>query len=515
MSLFRSTLVIGSLTAGSRVLGFARDALIAATLGTSPAADAWWVAFRFPNLFRRVFAEGAFNSAFVPLYARRLEHEGAGEADAFASETFSFLVTVLAIFVVAAQLAMPWLVWAQAAGLASDPEWRGLAVLMLQITMPYLLFMSLMAMLSGILNARDRFALAAAAPMLLNVVLVSLLLVVDRSDPNRVAVLMAIGVLVSGVLQAGAVALGCRRAGVRFTLKPPKLTPGVKRLIALGVPGALSAGATQINIAVSQFIASFQDGAISILGYADRLYQLPLGVIGIAMGVALLPTLSKRLRAEDIDGAHDTMNRAIEIAALFTLPAAVALAITGEFWVSALFQRGAFTSEDAELTGLAVAAFAAGLPAFVAIKVLAPGFFARENTKTPMIFMSIAAAINVALGAALFFTIGFVGLAVATSVAGWVNAGLLGFTLHRDGLLVLDAKVRIRLPRLLAASAVMGVCVWFAANAATAYLNISLIQDLAAALAVAALGLIAYAIAALILGGAGLADLRAALRRQG
>ncbi len=514
MNLFRSTVVIGGFTLGSRVLGFLRDQLQAAFLGAGPVADAFFVAFRFPNLFRRIFGEGAFNAAFVPLYARRLEGEGGGDADLFASNTLSFLVTSLAVLVIASQIAMPWLIYVLAPGYADDPAWRAQAVLLVQITMPYLLFMSLMALLSGVLNARDRFAAAAGAPILLNVVLVAVLLA-KPADVDRLALNLAVGVAVSGALQAGVVYWGCRRAGVRLTLRPPKLTPGVKRLIALGVPGAISASVVQVNLVISQMIASLQEGAMSMLYYADRLYQLPLGLVGIAMGVVLLPELSKRLRAGDEDGAHEAMNRAIEIAALFTLPSAVALGVGAHVWIELLFERGAFTATNTALTSQALVGFAVGLPAFVAVKVFAPGFFARENTKTPMRYAIVSAVANVAIGGGLFWLMGFVGLAWGTAAAAWLNTGLLANALRREGLLKLDARTVSRLPRLALASVVMGVAIGVAGPVVAARLDGGYFEDLLGVAVLAALGAVIYLAACLVLGGARPSDFRTALARRG
>ncbi len=515
MNLLRSTAVVGGLTLASRVLGFARDQATAALLGAGPITDAFIVAFRFPNLFRRIFAEGAFNAAFVPMYARRLEGEGEEEADRFASETLSFLIVALAAFVIAAQIAMPWLMVALAPGYLDDPSWMGRTTLLAQITMPYLLFMAVTASLAGVLNARDRFVAAAASPILLNVVLLVALLLAPQDDPERIVLYLAVGAAASGLAQAAVVVWGCWRLGLRIRIQTPKLTPGVKRLLSLGVPGALAAGMTQINITVSMMVATLEEGANALIYFADRLYQLPLGIIGIALGVALVPALSRRLRAGDDPGAKDALNRAIEIAALFTAPAVAALIAAPDFWIKALFEHGAFTAEDTRRTGQALLAFAFGLPAFIAIKVLAPGFFARENTRTPMVYASLSAVLNIIVGVTLFFLMGFVGLALATSLAGWFNAVMLARTLRKDGLLVLDDGVRRRTPRILAAAGVMGVAVYFAADWATGWMDAGFLRDVGIGLALAFAGFLVYALAALLLGGARPSDLRGALRRSG
>ena len=521
-SLVRATAIIGGLTGVSRVLGFAREILIAAVLGAGPVSDAFFVAFRLPNLFRRILAEGAFNSAFVPLYARRLEggEEGgpAGEtpreaAERFASETFSALVAVLAIVVLVCQMGMPFLVMGLAPGYVDQPDWISGTTILGLITMPYILFMSLSAMFGGVLNAHQRFVAFAAAPVLLNVILIALLLA-PIGAPWEAARWLAWGVAVAGVAQCGVVYWGLRNQGIRLRLLRPRTTPGVKRVVALGVPGALAAGATQINIVVSQQIASAKEGAVSWLSFADRLYQLPLGMIGIAMGVALLPTLSRRLRAGDEAGARMSLNRALEIASFFTVPAAVALALAAPFWVHSIFQHGRFTAEDTANTVPMLIAFAVGTPAFVAVKVFAPGFFAREDTKTPMRFALAAVAINMALGVALFFAIGVTGVAIATSAAGWANAALLARALARDGLFQPDVRFLSRFPRICIAAAIMGAGLWPATQYLREFLGVSLVFDLVLCAIGAAVGLVLYLVAALLLGVTGPRELRAMIKRS-
>ena len=531
MNLFRSTVVIGGLTGVSRVLGFARDALIASVLGAGPISDAFYAALRLPNLFRRLLAEGAFNSAFVPLYARRLEGDADGdgapddgdaspearaarqaEADRFASETFSVLIIVLVVLVLAAEAAMPWLMRGLMPGRAGDADWITRATVLGLFTMPYILFMSLTAMFGGVLNAHGRFAAFAAAPTLLNVVLVALLLS-PIGQEWRAATWLAAGVAVAGVLQCAVVYAGLVRQGVSLRLAWPRLTPGVKRVVALGIPGAVSAGVTQVNIVISQMIASFQAGAVSWMSYADRLYQFPLGMIGIAMGVALLPMLSRRLRANDEQGARDSLNRAIEISALFTVPAAAALATGAAFWVAAMFEHGRFSPDDTAMTAAVLVAFAVGLPAFIGVKIFAPGFFAREDTKTPMRYAAVAVVVNIALGAALFMVIGVVGLAVATSVAGWINAILLARTLARDGLLAPDMRLKARLPRVALAAAATGGFVWWASRAMNVELGQSIVWDLTVAAGVAAAGGLLYLIAVFVLGALRPSDLKLMTRR--
>lgn len=515
MRLLRSTFVIGFYTMASRILGFIREMLLAGVLGAGPVADIFLLAFRFPNLFRRVFAEGAFNAAFVPLYSRRLAGEGREEADRFASDVLSGLTLVVGLLTVLAILAMPWLAYTFGFGKADDPELFGLLVLYTQITMPYLLFMSLTAMFSGILNARDRFAAAAAAPIFLNIVLVGILWLAPGESQTDTALRLSVGVALSGILQVGLVYWSCRRMGVRLRFPRPRWTPGVKRLVVLGVPGVLSAGAIQINIVVSSAIASIQPGAVSWLYYADRLYQLPLGMVGIAMGVALLPALSKRLGADDLSGANQTMNRAFELSMLLTLPAAVALAVIPDFLISALYQHGAFTETDARNTAIVTLIFALGLPAFVLVKVFQPGFYARENTRTPMIYAVIAMVANVVIGAGLFFGgLDFVGLAIGTLASGWINALLLFQRLVRDGLYQPDHRLFSRLPRILIAAGLMGVALWFGARELVPWLNQSIALDIVLAVGLSAAGGLVYLATALAVRATRTADLKGVFVRR-
>ena len=521
MRLLRSSAVVGGFTLLSRFFGVTRDILLAARLGAGPLTDAFFTALQFPNLFRRIFAEGAFNSAFIPLYARRLEGEGSEEANRFASEVLSVLTVSVLALVVLAQIIMPWLMYPLGPGFISDPDLFAYAVLMTQITMPYLLCMSMAAMISGALNSHGRFATAAAAPILLNVVLITVLLFAP-GERRDLALWLSIGVTVSGVLQASWLYVTARRAGIRLTFRAPRLTAGVKRLIVLGVPGAAAAGVTHVNQLVSGSIATLQEGARSWIYYAERLYQLPLGVIGIAMGVALLPALSKRLRAGDDAGAMGGQNRAIEISMALTLPAAAALLVIPDAVVAGLFQRGAFDGSDTDRTALALALYAAGLPAFVLIKVFAPGFFAREDTLTPMKFAAASMLVNLVVGVVLFFgPMGYAGLALGTSLAGWLNALLLGGTLVRRGQFTPDPRLKHRLSRILIACLVMMAALWlivrYGEAPATSVLTAQLGAALTALVWMAGLvvsGLGVFVVSTLLLGGLKPQELLGALKRD-
>lgn len=513
MKLFKNSLVIGGFTLASRVLGFLRDMLMAAILGTGPFADAFFAAFRLPNLFRRMFAEGAFNAAFVPLYAGKLETEGEKQADAFARESLSVLLTFLLVLVIGMELAMPWIMRVYVPGFLSDPTLFAHVVLYAQITMPYIVFMSIAAQLAGILNARNKFAAAAAAPILLNVVLIAVLLSRPQ-EPSTAALHLSIGVAFSGILQVLVVFWGCARLGVKLGLRPPRLSNDVKRLIALGVPGAISAGVVQINLVVAQRFASMQEHATSWLQYADRLYQLPLGMVGVAMGVALLPGLTRQVRSGDEAGARRALNEALELSAAFTLPAATALFVLPQLFVEGLFMRGAFGEIDAINTAAALRVYALGLPAFILIKVFAPAFFARQDTKTPMLFAAASMALNVALCAILFTLMGFVGLAVATTMAGWLNAILLGASLMVQKRFTPSTKLARRMAGLFVASIIMGLAILAAAPHLLAILQALPGSAFIVAVLIACLGMAVYALAALVFGGVKPAEVKAAFGRK-
>lgn len=459
MSLLRSAATVGGFTLISRVLGFVRDQLIAFTLGTSWIAEAFFVAQRFPNLFRALFAEGAFNNAFVPLFAKRIEGEGEAKAREFAVEVFSVLLAWLLVFSAIAMIAMPLVIYVIAPGFHATGERFDLAVDLTRIAFPYLLFMSLTALQSGVLNSLHRFTAAAAAPILLNLVMIAsnvVAWVLATGNTPETGYIFAWGLFAAGIAQYMLLAIACRRAGMKLVPRIPRLTPDVKRVIALSVPGIVSGGIMQINLVIATMIATTIEGAVAYLYYADRLYQLPLGVIGVAIGVVLLPDMSRKLRAGQEAAALVSQNRALELSLFFTLPAAVALMAIPEPILHTVFEHGAFTRADTMAVAPAVLAFAAGLPAFSMTKVFQPGFYAREDTRTPMRFAIISVMVNIVVSFGLSFWIGHVGIALATTVAAWVNTGLLAMTLSRRGLFALDDRSKKRLPRIALAAFLMG-----------------------------------------------------------
>ncbi|WP_119305985.1 murein biosynthesis integral membrane protein MurJ [Cohaesibacter haloalkalitolerans] len=459
MSMLKNFATVGVATLASRALGFVRDIMIAATLGSGPVADAFFVAFRLPNLFRRLFAEGAFNSAFIPIFAGSLQEDGPHGARRVAEEILAGLLMVLIIFTALAEIAMPWMIHILAPGFNEDPAKFDLAVVLTQITFPYLLCMSVIAFLSGILNSLGRFAAAAFAPVLLNVVLIGTLLLIlffKVSDGPTAGYFLAWGVFAAGFVQLAALVWSLLRAGFPISFRRPAYTSHVKSLLKLGIPGIVAGGVTQLNITIGTIIASFQAGAVSYLYYADRIYQLPLGVVGIAIGVVLLPDLTRKVRAGNEVAVDYAQNRAMEFAMFLTLPAAIALAVIPAPIIAVLFQRGQFTSDATHMTAMALAAYAFGLPAFVLNKVLSPGFFARQDTKTPMQFATIGMVINVAGSLILFPFLAHVGIAIATTAAGWINALLLGITLWRRGHFRADPMLIRRLILFSLSSLIMG-----------------------------------------------------------
>ena len=564
MSLLRSMATVSGFTALSRILGFLRDILMGYFLGSSQAADAFFAAFKFPNIFRRIFGEGAFNSAFVPLFSKELTSKGRKEAMHFASQTFSILAIVLLIITIIAIPLMSWITMVHAPGFNAVKTFRGdsnnnevsfdikikgskaiyfvienggdaeiknitliknnkdtetllnqsdwlsekgklikkyslsenknftrikgnalinnskegntnlsiyrnhpdtfnLTVTLSKITFIYLLCMALVAHMSGVLNTVKIFGMPAAAPVLLNMTFLAGFLISSifwgfKGDPVKYAHVAAWCVFVAGFLQLGALYLTCFRKGLRIKFCKPKISPQVKRLFILMGPGVLAAGIQQINLLVGSIIASFREGAISYLYYSERVYQLPLGMIGIGLGVILLPEVTKRLRSGDQMGAITSMNRGIELAMFLTIPASIALIVIPHPIISTLFQHGAFTKQDANLTAYSLAGFALGIPGYVLVKVLQPGYFARENTKTPMLIAGVTVIVNIVFSIILFDSLGHIGIAIATSIAAWVNVALLLFGLRNFW--KPDARLKSRMPKIFIASAVMGLSLW-------------------------------------------------------
>ncbi|MDX2073377.1 MAG: murein biosynthesis integral membrane protein MurJ [Alphaproteobacteria bacterium] len=454
MSLIKSSATIGFYTLASRVLGFVRDITIASGLGASFLSDAFFVAFKLPNFLRRLFAEGAFNAAFVPLYAGSVAADGQEKATKFASEAMSLLLVILFIVTGIFIVCMPWLMFVLAPGFADDPDKFDLTIALTRITMPYIIFISLVSLLGGILNSSQKFAAVAATPILMNLSLIIVPLLLEEVTPNM-AHALAVAVFVAGVVQWLWLVYFCAKQGVLPKFTAPKLTPEVKKLLLLIGPAALGAGVAQINLFIDLIIASQFDGGVSYLYYADRINELPLAVIGIAVGTALLPMLSKQIRLGDMEKVYHSQNRAIGFTLMFSLPAAAALMTIAEPIIRVMFERGAFGPAETAATSPALVAFAAGLPAFILIKILAPCFYANQDTKTPFKIASVCILVNLFFNLALMGTFRHVGMAMATSIAGWVNVALMLVALRRRSWIRIEGALKYNIIKILASCGLM------------------------------------------------------------
>jgi putative peptidoglycan lipid II flippase len=521
MSLFRSIATVGGLTMVSRLAGFVRDLLIARYLGAGPVADAFFVALRLPNFFRSLFAEGAFTAGFLPLFSGTEATEGRAAAKSFAEAALAILLPALLVFVIAAQIAMPLVIHLLAPGFAGDAGRFDLAVVLTTISFPYLLFISLAALYGAMLNSVGRFAAMAGTPVLLNLTMIAALLGFhmargeDISGRPETGHLLAWALFAGGIVQFLWLAWEARRAHLALRLRRPALTAKVKRLFALVLPAAIGAGVTQINLIVGLMLASLlPSGAVSYLFYADRINQLTVGVVGVAIATALLPAISAQLARGETQAALANQNRAIEFGLLLSLPAAAALiAVPGPI-IGILFQRGAFDAATAQATAAALLAYSVGLPGYVLSRTLTPGFHARQDTRTPVKIAVIAIGVNLACSLALMPLLAHVGLALATALAATVNTLLLGGVLRRRGHWQADARLKSRAWRILAASLAMAAGLlaldrfllpgWYAGPAALRF----------AALAVlVGAGIVLFGAAALALGATRPAEWRAMTRR--
>lgn len=486
MKLLKAMATVAGLTGLSRVFGFARDIMTAAILGAGPVADAFFVALKLPNFFRRVTAEGAFSVAFVPLYSETLEKEGREKADAFASNAFMVMLSILSVLTLLALAVMPWIITAIAPGFTGvtevqcirapcpplpDPRFD-LAVTLSRVTFPYLMLMSLTALLGGVLNALDRFAPFAFAPVLFNLCLITALLLSGLfTTPGHA---LAWGILFAGVLQLAWLWGAAARAKVHLRIMVPRFKdPQIGRVFKLMGPGVIGAGVMHINLFADMIIGSFlAGGSISYLYYADRLNQLPLGVVGIAVGTALLPMFSKALSRDDAKEGQHLFNRAMEVCLLLALPAAVALAVIPGPLITTLFERGAFDAADSAMTAKVLMAYAMGLPAYIAIKVFSTAHWARQDTVRPVRISVIATVLNIVLSLILVQFVGVVGIALGTGLTGWLQFVLHIRALKDHPAAQFDARFKAVWPRIVLASAVMGAGLYL-----NAYVTGGLIAD--------------------------------------
>ena len=514
MNLFRAVSTVGGYTMLSRILGFVRDILIATILGAGPVADAFFIAFKLPNFFRRLFAEGAFNAGFVPLFSDLLATKGPGPAKAFAEQALSVLLLTLFIFVTLAQITMPWVMQVLAPGFVGDPERFDLAVAFTRITFPYLLLISLVSLMGGILNSLQRFAAVAATPVLLNLCLIAAVTLLAPHMPSPGHAL-AWGVAAAGVAQLIWLSVACHKAGMSLYLPRPRLTPKVRELLCLILPAALGAGVVQVNLVIDIILASLlPKGSVSFLFYADRLNQLPIGVVGVAVGTTILPLLSRLMAQKDQPGALHALNRAIELTLFLALPAMFAFLLLADELILTLFQRGQFDIAASRATAFALTAYAVGLPAYVLVKVLTPAFFARRDTRTPVLVGMVAVVANLILNLILMQFLAHAGLALATAIAAWLNIALLSWILYRRGDLVPDIRLRERLGRALAAALAMAGGLWWLKGLLAAQFLGGEVPRILALLALVTAGMIGYAMAALILRAVREGEIRALLSRR-
>lgn len=512
MNLLKATGTIGGLTMVSRLFGFVRDILLARVLGAGLAADAWQLAFQMPNIFRRLFAEGAFSAAFVPLFNRRLHNASGAEesedrpaAQNFVTDIVSILIPVLLGFSAIFLIAMPWFIWLIAGDFSGGDEAArkaDLSATLARIAFPYLAFMSLTTLLAGILNSLSRFAAAAAAPILLNICLISALVFgawfgAGQDITVQTAYYLAFAVSLSGLLQMLWLAYWVRKSGFSLRIRRPRLNANVRELGVLIFPAIFGAGIYQISRFVDLFfVTRLPEGSLTYLAMADRLNQLPLGIIGIALGTAILPALSKLIATDNAGGASHLQSNAIELAMLLTIPAAFALYVAAWPVAGAFYVGGNFTQQDGLTTASVISALVLGLPAYVLVKVLVPGFFARKDTRTPVITAGISLVINITLNLLLIPKYGIMGLALAGAISAWCNTVMLYTVLHARGHYRLPLVLVLRLIRITLAAAIMAGAMLVFMPYAMGFFIGSTLERIISIAALVLVGAIVYAVAA-------------------
>ncbi|MEM8833340.1 MAG: murein biosynthesis integral membrane protein MurJ [Pseudomonadota bacterium] len=514
MKLLRAITTVAGFTGLSRVFGFIRDILTAAILGAGPIADAFFVALKLPNFFRRVTAEGAFSVSFVPLYSEMLEKDGKEKASVFASNAFAMMLVILVPFTLLALMAMPYIIYAIAPGFADDPIRYDLAVDLSRITFPYLIFMSLTALLGGMLNAHNKFAPFAAAPILFNVSLIlALLFFTDFSETAGHA--MAYGIALAGVSQFLLLVYFVKKHKLSLTIKVPEFSTNIKKLFKLMGPGVLGAGVMHVNLLVDLIIASLlASGSISYLYYEDRLNQLPLSMIGIAVGTALLPMLSKAMTAKDIAGTQNLFNRALEISLLLSLPAAVALFTIPETLIGALFERGKFTDADTAIAATVLMGYAIGLPAYVASKIFQTAYWSQQDTMSPVKVSIIITLLNIALSLMLIIPFGVAGIAISTGIVGWLQLGLLYRGIHKNESLQLDKRFGDVVFKIVFATLIMAFLLMVSDKYFMVFDDISEIERVTRLMALVIGGMAIYGAGILATGAIKIADIKQLLLKK-
>jgi putative peptidoglycan lipid II flippase len=522
-ALIKHTSTIAGFTIISRIFGFARDMILARVLGAGLAADAYQLAFTLPNTFRRLFAEGAFSVAFVPMYSRKLgEENGEAEAAKFADDVMSVFIWVLLGFSALAMIAMPIIVYGLASEFQNVAGKFELSVFLSRMTFPYLFFISLVAMLTGLLNARSRFAPGAIAPILFNITLIAGIIGGyywrgDSHDDAKVVYVLSAAVSLSGFVQLLYLWWAVRRAKLKLHLRLPKLTPDVKRLGWVILPATFGAGIYQISQFVDTFFAtSLPQGSLTLLKMADRLNQMPLGIVGIALGTAILPMLSRHIQSDNKSEAQRLQSNAFEMATLLTLPAAAALAICAPAFVSAFFVGGKFKPEDGVIMAQITMALVAGLPAYVIVKILNPGFFARSDTKTPVYTALASLIFNIGLNIWFIWGLGFgiVGLAAATAMSATFNCLLLYIALHKRGWFHFSAQLGGRILRQLIATAAMSALLWWLMDVLFDHFSGSVIERIWSLLVLVLGGMAVYGAVGWLVGAVDKDEIQTLLRRR-
>lgn len=511
MRIIRAIATVGGFTGISRIFGLVRESLMSHIIGASPVTDAFLVAFKFPNFFRRFFAEGAFNASFVPQFSGQLASEGRASAQLLAERVMAVLGVTLVLFVLFIVIATPWVMGVIAPGFSDTPDRLEMAITFTRITFPYILFISLAALLSGVLNSLDRFAAAAAAPIILNIVMIAAMGLCFYRDvaPGNA---LSWAVFLSGVFQLGWLYWACWKAGFRLKIRMPRLTPEVRKVMRLMLPGAIGAGVMNINLLLDMMFASLlPSGSISFLHYADRLNQLPLSLFGIAMGTALLPSLSRQIRLGEEDKARSTQGLAVELSLQLTIPAALGLVLLSYPIINLLY---GLKGDQVTATAVALSAFATGIPAYVLGKVFVTGFFAREDTKTPVKIALVSIACNLILNVVLIGPFAHVGLAMATSIAAWVNAGLQLMVLQRRGWFSLTRHVQMTAAKVLVSATAMGVGLILARDQWLATAPNTLFFQIASVLGIIICGMLVFGGVGQLTGAFNLGQVRRALRRN-
>jgi len=454
MNLIKSTGTFSFFTLISRLLGYVRDIFIAIFLGAGPLADVFFIAFRIPNTFRRLFSEGTFNAAFVPSYSSLLRKKK--QSKNFANNIFNLLILGLLFLVIVIEILMPLFIFLIAPGFEGDPQKMELAITLTRITFPFLLFICLASFFSAILNSHNKFAIASAAPIILNILLIGVLFF-GKILNDRLVYYLSYAVTISGILQLIFLYLFVKKYFLPKLKLNIKIDQKVKLFFKKLLPSIFSSGVTQINILVGTIIASFQAGAVSYLYYADRVYQINLVIAGIAIGTIILPQLSKHVQNNKKDKIDLIQNKALELSLFLSIPAAIALSIASEEIISSLFGYGSFDEESVKNSAKALFYFGVGLPAFALIKVFSTFFFARHNTKIPFYIYLTSVLLNIFISVALFKEIGFIIIPIATTISSWFNVLLLFILLKKENLFNFNLTFIDRFIKILAVSMAMGI----------------------------------------------------------